>query len=154
MTLISGFDPFTQGALGIIFILFTSFYISSVAGLDAIGFMGITFSLVITLWFAFYLLTFFWDTFLGPALGRGVDFQKLGSWAVVTGATDGTGLAYAKQLANLGINIVLISRNKKRLETTALQIENEFTVETKIIQVDFSMHSETYEKLLESELTG
>lgn len=32
----------------------------------------------------------------------GKDLKKLGDWAVVTGATDGIGLAYAKQLAKLG----------------------------------------------------
>ena len=33
-----------------------------------------------------------------------------GCWAVVTGATDGIGKAYAKAIAKKGLNVVLISR--------------------------------------------
>jgi 17beta-estradiol 17-dehydrogenase / very-long-chain 3-oxoacyl-CoA reductase len=35
---------------------------------------------------------------------------KKGKWAVVTGATDGIGLAYCKAVAKQGMNVVLISR--------------------------------------------
>lgn len=35
-------------------------------------------------------------------LRPGKDLKRLGSWAIVTGATDGIGLAYSKQLAKQG----------------------------------------------------
>lgn len=37
------------------------------------------------------------------------------SWAVVTGSSDGIGLAAAKHLAAKGFNIVLIARNLEKL---------------------------------------
>ena len=38
-----------------------------------------------------------------------------GSWALITGATDGLGKEMALELASLGFNIVLVSRNKDKL---------------------------------------
>ena len=39
-----------------------------------------------------------------------------GTWALVTGASDGIGLEFCKQLAADGFNICLISRTKSKLE--------------------------------------
>lgn len=41
---------------------------------------------------------------------------------VVTGATDGIGKSYAQHLAKIGKNVVLVSRNKSKLETVAAEI--------------------------------
>lgn len=41
---------------------------------------------------------------------------------MVTGATDGIGKAYAKQLAQQGVNIVLVSRTQSKLESVAAEI--------------------------------
>lgn len=38
------------------------------------------------------------------------------SWAVVTGATDGIGFGFCEELASLGFNICLISRNGDKLQ--------------------------------------
>lgn len=38
------------------------------------------------------------------------------SWALITGATDGIGLAYAHVLAEHGFNIFLVSRNEEKLQ--------------------------------------
>ena len=46
----------------------------------------------------------------------------LSSYIVVTGATDGIGLAYAQQLAERGINVVLISRTAEKLDNCAKEI--------------------------------
>lgn len=43
---------------------------------------------------------------------------------VVTGATDGIGKSYAKQLAQQGFNIVLVSRTQAKLEAVAAEIGN------------------------------
>lgn len=43
-------------------------------------------------------------------------------FSVVTGATDGIGKEYARQLARLGINIVLISRTESKLQAVAREI--------------------------------
>lgn len=61
-----------------------------------------------------------------------------GEWAVVTGATDGIGKEYAKQLAQAGLNIVLISRTRSKLEQVASEIEKAYSVETKIVVFDFT----------------
>jgi len=48
--------------------------------------------------------------------------ERFGSWAAVTGSSDGIGKEYAKELARQGINVVLIARNKEKLEAVAKEI--------------------------------
>jgi 17beta-estradiol 17-dehydrogenase / very-long-chain 3-oxoacyl-CoA reductase len=38
-----------------------------------------------------------------------------GSWVVITGASDGIGKQYAIEMANIGFNIVLVSRTLSKL---------------------------------------
>ncbi|KAG8001202.1 Very-long-chain 3-oxoacyl-CoA reductase-A [Nibea albiflora] len=70
--------------------------------------------------------------------GRLVSPAKLGKWAVVTGATDGIGKAYAEELARRGFAIVLISRTQEKLDDVSKEISSKCGVETKTIAVDFS----------------
>ncbi|XP_029000468.1 very-long-chain 3-oxoacyl-CoA reductase-B [Betta splendens] len=70
--------------------------------------------------------------------GRLVSPTALGKWAVVTGATDGIGKAYAEQLARRGFAIVLISRSQEKLDEVSKEIASKCGVETKTISADFS----------------
>ncbi|XP_067902552.1 very-long-chain 3-oxoacyl-CoA reductase-A-like [Heterodontus francisci] len=83
--------------------------------------------------------------------GRGVPVEAFGRWAVVTGATDGIGKAYAKELAKHGMSIVLISRSQAKLDQVAKEISEQFKVETKTIAVDFGEGVEIY-KVIEAGL--
>ncbi|KAK9754546.1 short chain dehydrogenase [Popillia japonica] len=64
--------------------------------------------------------------------------KRYGSWALITGCTDGIGKEYAKQLAKKGLNVILVSRSQDKLLKTANEIEQEHPVKTKIIVADFS----------------
>uniref|UniRef100_A0A3B5M555 Hydroxysteroid (17-beta) dehydrogenase 12b n=1 Tax=Xiphophorus couchianus TaxID=32473 RepID=A0A3B5M555_9TELE len=70
--------------------------------------------------------------------GRLISPNKLGKWAVVTGATDGIGKAYAEELARRGFAIVLISRSQEKLDDVSKAIASKCGVETKTIAADFS----------------
>ncbi|XP_013796694.2 inactive hydroxysteroid dehydrogenase-like protein 1 [Apteryx mantelli] len=80
-----------------------------------------------------------------PKLVGEIDLVKqYGRWAVVTGSTDGIGKAYAEELARRGVNIILISRNKEKLEAVSRSIAETYKVETDFIVADFSKGREAY----------
>ncbi|XP_072527803.1 very-long-chain 3-oxoacyl-CoA reductase-B [Salminus brasiliensis] len=84
--------------------------------------------------------------------GSLVRASRLGTWAVVTGATDGIGKAYAEELARRGFSIVLISRTQEKLDEVSKAIESKYKVQTKTISADFGS-VDIYSKI-ESGLAG
>ncbi|XP_050679651.1 very-long-chain 3-oxoacyl-CoA reductase [Leptidea sinapis] len=97
--------------------------------------------LALLIGFVFYIVkcivNLVYTFIIGPAINK-VDFKSKGKWALVTGSTDGIGKEYARQIAAYGCDIVLVSRSMDKLKAVASEIENEFKVNTKIIQADFS----------------
>ena len=88
-----------------------------------------------------------WKKLIAPALGFGVDVVTQGKWAVVTGATDGLGKAYAEALAARGLDIVLVSRSLSKLETVAAEIKKTYGVETRVIEADLTEGQVVYAKI-------
>ncbi|KAF2673534.1 NAD(P)-binding protein [Microthyrium microscopicum] len=76
-------------------------------------------------------------------------FGPKGSWAVVTGASDGIGKEFALQLARKGYNLVLVSRTQSKLESLATEIKSANPkVETKVLAMDYSANRDSdYEAL-------
>ncbi|KAI1874921.1 hypothetical protein JX265_003606 [Neoarthrinium moseri] len=76
-------------------------------------------------------------------------YGKKGTWAVVTGASDGLGKEFATQLAAKGFNLVLVSRTQSKLQTLAQELESKFSgLQTKILAMDFTAdRDEDYEAL-------
>jgi 17beta-estradiol 17-dehydrogenase / very-long-chain 3-oxoacyl-CoA reductase len=66
-----------------------------------------------------------------------------GSWAVVTGASDGIGLGFAVEFARLGFNICLISRTRSKLESAEAMVQAaNAAVQTRIVVADFRSSGE------------
>ena len=73
------------------------------------------------------LLKGLWTCELGNALGFGIKWRPAPDvWAVVTGATDGIGLEYAKALAQKGYSLLIISRSEQKLKKVANDIKSQF----------------------------
>ncbi|KAI9662979.1 MAG: hypothetical protein M1821_008026 [Bathelium mastoideum] len=97
---------------------------------------------------AFTFLRVLLDLFILPGTSLS-KFGKKGSWAVITGASDGIGKEFATQIAAKGFNVVLISRTQSKLDTLASQLESKYgNIKTKTLAIDFAHASETdYEKI-------
>ena len=67
-----------------------------------------------------------------------VDKAKYGPWALIAGASDGVGAAFAETIARHGINVVLLARRKEVLDEVAEGIRSRTGVETRVLVVDLS----------------
>ena len=99
-------------------------------------------ALIVTLWVAIKFIQALWTYFICYLLGFGATWRPgPDSWAVVTGATDGIGLAYAKAMAGKGYCLFLISRNTQKLDKVKAEILNEYPncPAVKIMSIDFTL---------------
>lgn len=88
--------------------------------------------------------------FCSQKCGHTTDYRKkYGQWAVISGATDGIGLAMAKELARRGHSIVAIGRSEKKLANTKKSLEQVNNVgEVVTVKIDLSDASvENFEKI-------
>jgi uncharacterized protein len=65
---------------------------------------------------------------------------KYGPWAVIAGASEGTGEWYARELAEMGINLVLISRRQAALEALGDALKAEYSIEYHAVVQDLTEH--------------
>ncbi len=83
---------------------------------------------------------------------------KFGKYAVVTGATDGIGKAYAHALSKRGMSLVLISRTESKLRAVADEIDSTArggtTEKTRIVVCDYSNFDDEARSRVAKELAG
>jgi short-subunit dehydrogenase len=60
-------------------------------------------------------------------------------WAVVTGASAGLGVEFARQLARKGYDLVLTARRRDRLEKIAEEVERDMKVSAVVLESDLSV---------------
>lgn len=97
--------------------------------LTAIGFLSLA-------KLSFASLRWIYVSFLRP--GKNLK-RRYGSWAVVTGSTDGIGKAFAFQFARVGLNLVLVGRNPEKLRETAAAVREKYgKTQVETVVIDFA----------------
>ncbi|XP_022187268.1 very-long-chain 3-oxoacyl-CoA reductase [Nilaparvata lugens] len=99
------------------------------------------------------ILQFVYCHVVAPGLKLFVNLKQQGQWAVITGCTDGLGKAFAEELASQGIDVVLISRTKSKLDTLAAEIGEKYKVNTKVVEADFTEGNSVFSNI-EKQLFG
>lgn len=62
-----------------------------------------------------------------------------GAWALITGASSGFGIDFAKQLAERGYNLILVARRAQAMETLAAQLREKYPCEIVIEAMDLAV---------------
>ena len=72
------------------------------------------------------------------------DFKsKYGPWAIVAGASEGLGAAFAEELAKRGLNLVLIARRLEKLEVLSYNLGNKYPIEIIVHSTDLADFEQT-----------
>lgn len=75
--------------------------------------------------------------------------ERYGPYALVAGGSDGLGFAFAESLARRGLNLVLIARQKERLENAAAKLKGAYKIDVVTIAADMADY-ENVKKSIES----
>jgi len=65
--------------------------------------------------------------------------ERYGPWALIAGASEGIGAAFARALALRGVHLVLVARRSEVLEATQRQIAGLAPVQVRCIALDLSL---------------
>ncbi|XP_023231324.1 hydroxysteroid dehydrogenase-like protein 1 [Centruroides sculpturatus] len=76
-----------------------------------------------------------------------VDLKNYGEWAAVTGGNSGIGKSYALQLAQRGMNVLIVGRNLDTLKQTKKKIRDNYRVQCEYLQIDFTENGNIYTKI-------
>lgn len=92
-------------------------------------------------WFVYRLLKFLTNWLLDSCSSQWKRILLPGSmdYAVVTGATDGIGLEYARQLAARGYRLALLSRSQEKLNKVAQEIQEQYP-QCQTVSMNSSIH--------------
>ena len=69
---------------------------------------------------------------------RGDFRERYGPWALVAGASEGIGAAFARRLAASGINVVLLARRQPPLQALSDELRSTFGVQTRTVAADLT----------------
>lgn len=92
-------------------------------------------------WVLFVVAKGLWTTLLADLFGLSAQWNPTpDSWAIVTGATDGIGLEFARELAKKGYNLLLISRSAEKLQKVKEDLSKSLkqSREIRVLKIDFS----------------
>lgn len=67
-----------------------------------------------------------------------ISADRFGPWAVVTGASSGIGREFAHQIADSGINVVLVARRLAALQDLGAVLSRAYGVDSRAVGVDLS----------------
>ncbi len=107
------------------------------SGLRIGGALGWGIGLVVALPFAL-LAAALWNAREVFDRERTVLGDSCGGWGLVTGASSGIGAAFARALARDGCPVVLTARRGDRLQALASELERDFGVQTRVVEVDLA----------------
>jgi uncharacterized protein len=75
--------------------------------------------------------------------------QRYGSWCLVAGAAEGLGEAFSRNLADKGINLILVDQKEELLDALARQLESSFHVRVRLLHLDLASE-ESVEVMMEA----
>jgi uncharacterized protein len=68
-----------------------------------------------------------------------IDFVgRYGPWAIIAGASEGVGAAFARQSAERGLNVVLLARRQAVLDDVANELRGTFGVDVRVVAIDLA----------------
>ncbi|MCJ2179312.1 SDR family NAD(P)-dependent oxidoreductase [Novosphingobium album (ex Hu et al. 2023)] len=76
--------------------------------------------------------------------------ERYGPWALIAGASEGTGASFARQLAEKGLNLILVARREGPLEQLALELRAAHGVECITASIDLSAENAAQHLLQEA----
>jgi len=77
-----------------------------------------------------------------------------GSWALITGSSDGIGKGFAEELAKDGFNLFLVSRTESKLKALVESLTREYKIEAKYLALDLSKGVKESLHLIKPHLEG
>lgn len=77
---------------------------------------------------------------------QNITSERYGPWAVIAGASEGTGAEFSHQLAAAGLNVMLVARRREPLEHLAAEIRAKYGVDVRVMIQDLS-HPDAAEKM-------